>query len=145
MKLKPAIDDTAPIREAYRQSLAELSAQGFCTYGQYPWDAWDRMALARGVSEDLAALGRAVMREAYQHAWCDRFRSLCGWGDEGQRMIALALRSPATARRRWEWLMETDGQRVDPWNNYEWVWEDAWTWPRRRRDWLRRLEKETRQ
>jgi len=125
------------IRAAYRESLRVLSTQGYCIYGNYPWDAWQRMALLRGVPEELAILGRAIMREADQHCWCDRFRSLCGWGDEGRRMIALALRSPETARTRWEWLMDTDGQRVDPWANHEWVGEDAWTWPQRRRRWLK--------
>lgn len=124
------------IRETYRRSLQTLNSQGFCTYGDYPWDAWQRFAQLSGVAEDLAVLGRAVMREAHQHGWYDRLCSLCGWNDEGRRMIALALRSPETARVRWEWLMETDGQRVEP-SNYEWVGEDAWTWPQRRRRWLK--------
>ena len=124
------------IREAYRQSLDVLSEQGFCVYGQYPWDDWQRMALARGVPEALATLGRAVMREAHQHAWCDRFRSLCGWNDEGRRMIALALRSPEIARRRWEWLLESDGRRVDP-ATHEWIGEESGEWPRLRRRWIR--------
>jgi hypothetical protein len=132
--------ENAAILKAYRQCLHVLAAQGFCGYGQYPWDAWQCLARLHGVPEDLAVLGRATMREAYQHNWSDRFRLLCGWGDMGQRMIALALRSPKTARQRWEWLLETDGQRVDPWDNYEWVGEDAWTWPRRRRQWLKQRQ-----
>jgi len=123
--------------EEYRQSLAVLSEQGFCVYGQYPWDAWKRVAQGAGVLEELAVLGRAVMREAYQHCWCERFYRLCGWGDGGRCMIALALRSPETARRRWEWLMETDGQRVDRWDNYEWVWEEDPRWSPHRRRWLK--------
>ncbi|MFA6270770.1 MAG: hypothetical protein WC657_06220 [Candidatus Paceibacterota bacterium] len=35
-------DPLAAIREEYRQSLDVLSEQGFCTYGQYPWDDWQR-------------------------------------------------------------------------------------------------------
>ena len=54
-----------------------------CAYGQYPWDDWERAALAVGVSKDLAGLGRLTMREAYQHQWDDRLKSLCGWRDEG--------------------------------------------------------------
>lgn len=118
----------------------ELNAQVLgCTYGQYPWDDWERSALARGVEKTLANLGRAVMREAYQHDWCARLQSLCGWNDEGRRMIALALRAPQTARRRWEWLLEMDGLRLDP-QTYEWLGENHWSWPVRHRRWLRQRE-----
>lgn len=65
-----------------------------CAFGHYPWDDWERAALAAGVPEDLAGLGRLTMREAYQHQWSDRLKSLCGWRDDGKRMTKLALRSP---------------------------------------------------
>ncbi|MFA6270771.1 MAG: hypothetical protein WC657_06225 [Candidatus Paceibacterota bacterium] len=84
----------------------------------------------------MATLGRAVMREAHQHAWGGRLRSLCGWNDEGRRMIALALRSPEKALRRWDWLLETDGQRVDP-ATHEWIGEESPEWPRLRRRWIK--------
>jgi hypothetical protein len=119
----------------YRQALGQLKAHGFCESWHYPWDEWERMALARGVAEELANLGRAVMREADQHRWNERLRSLCGWNDEGRRMIALGLRSPQRARRRWKWLLATDGLRVDPGADYRWV-EDEGSWRRRRRRWL---------
>jgi len=129
------LTETAPaISEAMRESLAVLNGQGFCVCGQYPWDHWQKMAKLRGVPEDLATLGRSLMREAHQHSWGDRLRSLCGWNDEGRRMIALALRSPKTAKQRWSWLMETDGQRVDP-ATYEWIGEESWKWPSLRRRW----------
>ena len=70
-------------------------------------------ALAAGVTEDLAGLGRLTMREAYQHQWDDRLKSLCGWRDERRRMIKLALRSPETAEKRWQRLLDTDGYRGD--------------------------------
>ena len=136
MKSTSTPETPAPIREAYRQSLDVLSTQGFCVYGQYPWDGWQRMALLHGVPEELAALGRAVMREAHQHAWEERLSSLCGWNDEGRRMIALALRSPEKALRRWDWLLETDGQRVDP-ATHEWIGEESGEWPRLRRRWMK--------
>ena len=82
-----------------------------CVYGKYPWDDWERDALAAGMSQDLAGLGRLTVREAYQHGWDDQLKSLCGWYDRGRRMIKLALRSPETARRRWQRLLDTDGYR----------------------------------
>ena len=82
-----------------------------CACGHYPWDDWERMALAAGVPKELAGLGRLTMREAYQHDWTDKLKSLCGWNDDGRRMIRLALRSPKTAEKRWNRLLETDGYR----------------------------------
>jgi hypothetical protein len=82
-----------------------------CTFGHYPWDDWEKDALAAGVPKALAGLGRLVVREAYQHDWSDRLKSLCGWYDRGRRMIKLALRSPATAEKRWQRLLDTDGYR----------------------------------
>jgi hypothetical protein len=82
-----------------------------CVYGKYPWDDWERDALAADVSQDLAGLGRLTVREAYQHDWDDQLKSLCGWYDQGKRMVKLALRSPETARKRWQRLLNTDGYR----------------------------------
>ena len=79
--------------------------------GEYPWDEWQGRARAAGVPEELAMLGRAVIREAYQHGWPAKLQSECGWDDDGEAMIELALRDPARADRRWRWLMETDGER----------------------------------
>jgi hypothetical protein len=95
-----------------------------CAFGHYPWDDWERAALAAGVPKDLAGLGRLTMREAYQHQWSDRLKSLCGWRDEGRRMIRLALRSPKTAGKRWQRLLDTDGGRGEydaqtgQWNSF---------------------------
>lgn len=82
-----------------------------CEYLHYPWDDWERWAIDQGLNPDLAGLGRAVIREASQHCWTDRLQSLCGWHDDGRRMLRLALRSPEKARKRWERLLETDGYR----------------------------------
>lgn len=108
-----------------------------CAYGHYPWDDWERAALARGVEKELANLGRAVMREASQHDWTERLKSLCGWRDGGKRMIVLALRAPETARRRWSWLLATDGERVHP-ETFEWIGEGSWEWPRVKCEWARK-------
>jgi hypothetical protein len=95
-----------------------------CEYLHYPWDDWEAWALAHGLDRDLAGLARLTIREAYQHQWSDRLKSLCGWQDDGGRMLCLALRSPAKARQRWNRLLETDGLRgeYDPktgqWNSF---------------------------
>lgn len=96
----------------FRRPLDVLDSEVLpCAFGHYPWDDWERDALAAGVPKDLAGLGRLTVREAYQHDWSDRLKSLCGWYDRGRRMIRLALRSPETARNRWQWLLDTDGHR----------------------------------
>jgi hypothetical protein len=82
-----------------------------CSYGHYPWDDWHRWAIAQGLDEDLAGLGRLLIREAFNHDWSECLKSRCGWHDNGQRMAKLAWRSPATARRRWQRLLDTDGHR----------------------------------
>ena len=94
-----------------------------CSYGHYPWADWERTALAAGVPQDLAGLGRATLREAFQHDWDAPLKSLCGWSDDGQALLAYALRFPKAARRRWEILMRTDGLRGDyrP-RSPEWIW-----------------------
>ncbi len=79
--------------------------------GAYAWDRWQTQALAAGLSEDLAGLGRAVMREAVQHAWEQHLQAECGWADAGQAMLELALRDGAAAEKRWQYLLETDGGR----------------------------------
>jgi len=82
-----------------------------CEYGNYPWDRWQRKALAAGVAPELADLGRAVMREAYQHDWDKRLKMLCGWNDHGRCIIQQALHSPAVVRQRWQRMLDTDGYR----------------------------------
>ena len=84
-----------------------------CEYLHYPWDDWHRWSLAWGLDEKLAALGRSTIREAYQHSWDDQLKRLCGWRDDGQAMLSLALAKPRTARRQWAILLRTDGLRGD--------------------------------
>lgn len=79
----------------------------------YPWDRWEMIAKAVGVSDELANLGRAVFREAYQHQWEDELQVECGWLDGGQRMIYQALGLPAECLARWAHLMEADGSPDD--------------------------------
>ena len=90
-----------------------------CEYGNYPWDRWQRKALAAGVAPELADLGRAVMREAYQHDWDKRLKMLCGWNDHGRCIIQQALHCPAVVRQRWQRMLDTDGYRGE-WVDGEW-------------------------
>lgn len=83
------------------------------TFGQYPWDDWKRWALMKGLDAELAGQGRLLIREAYNHGWQPWLQSLCGWSDDGQALLALALRSPQAARRQCDILMRTDGLRGD--------------------------------
>lgn len=83
-------------------------------YGDYPWDGWQRWAFANGVPLELATLGRAVIREAWQHGWDEELRAECGWRDDGRAMLALALTDPQRAEPRWSQLLDTDGGRYDP-------------------------------
>jgi hypothetical protein len=80
--------------------------------GHYPWDHWETRAKNAGVDEDLAELGRALIREADQHSWDEDLQSECGWSDNGDAMLELALNSPQKAQERWELLLRTDGYRV---------------------------------
>jgi hypothetical protein len=94
-----------------------------CSFGGYPWDDWERHALACGLDAELAGLGRLLVREAFNHGWEAWLRNLCGWGDDGQALLALALRAPKSARRQWDILMRTDGLRGDyPARSTDWTW-----------------------
>lgn len=90
----------------------------------YAWDDWQQRAKAAGVPDDLAQLGRSLMREADQHGWSDELQAECGWDDDGAAMIALALSDPATARERWSWLIETDGGDDDPTTLHRMAFDD---------------------
>ena len=70
-----------------------------------PWEDWEERALSAGVSHRLARLGARVMRESWQHEWEDSAH-LC---TRSWNMTELALRSPRTAARLWNLLLETDG------------------------------------
>ena len=94
-----------------------------CSFGHYPWDDWERFALAHGLDAETAGLGRLLVREAYNHGWEPWLQSLCGWQDDGQALLAFALREPKKARWCFSRLMDTDGLRGDvhP-KTGEWTW-----------------------
>lgn len=114
--------DASPQTSSSPPKLA-LDAVLGCEYLHYPWDDWHRYALARGVPEDLAGLGRLLVREAFNHGWEAWLQSLCGWSDDGQALLAFALRAPAKARWCWTRLLDTDGLRGDyhP-KTGQWTW-----------------------
>lgn len=73
----------------------------------YTWDCWKTKALAAGVDADLADLGRAVMREHYQHGWLSNDGEVSV--RSGDEMLRLAISEPDKAAARWQWLLDTDG------------------------------------
>ena len=116
--------------------------RSFCAPGCWPWDHWQRFALENALAADLATLGRAVMREADQHGWCERLKAECGWGDAGRAMLARVLKHPARTAARWQWLLITDGLRFDPWRHEE-FYEDSPCWKGMRAKWDRQQARET--
>ena len=93
-----------------RQRTAETRHR--CEYGHYPWDQWFTRAQNAGIAEDLAHLGRSLMREADQHGWAAELWERCGWTEESaDGMVRFALESPVLAKKHWDRLMETDGLR----------------------------------
>jgi len=77
--------------------------------GDFAWDHWERWAVGDGIDEKLAALGREVIREAYQHNWPEELKAECGWEDSGGAMLELAKSDPERARIRWRYLLDSDG------------------------------------
>jgi hypothetical protein len=90
----------------FRERVIEMPHQAQASES-YAWDYWKTKALAAGVAGNLAELGRAVMREHYQHGWssCDAKVSV----RSGDEMIKLALSEPDRAAFHWQWLLDTDG------------------------------------
>ena len=107
-------------QEIHRTTLDERVLG--CTFGHYPWDGWERKAQAAGVPVELAVLGRAVMREAYQHDWAERLE-FCGWHDHGNAMhpagAPLSRRGAGTLAAVAGTPTATGAQR-DPQSGHEW-------------------------
>ena len=90
----------------FREKALETARQGAMPES-YAWDRWKTKALAAGVAEELAELGRAVMREHYQHGWPSHDNEVSA--RSGEEMLRLALSEPEEAAARWQWLLDTDG------------------------------------
>jgi len=80
--------------------------------GGFEWDHWKLEAIKKGMNPDLAQLGRDVMREAHNHHWRAYLQIECRW----DAMLEFGLDDPAIAQKRWEHLLQTDGEivRFDP-------------------------------
>ena len=75
------------------------------TYGPL-WERWFDQALEQGVEDDLASLGRSVIREAKMLSWGVEREAECGWLDDGEAMLELALVDPDRARASWQALLD---------------------------------------
>ena len=105
-ELPPWFPDLEQQVHQFRERALEMARQGAMPEC-YAWDYWETKALVAGVSAEQAELGRAVMREHYQHGWSS-------YDDEvsvrsGDEMLRLALSEPARSAARWQWLLDTDG------------------------------------
>ncbi|MDH5671267.1 MAG: hypothetical protein OEZ06_03905 [Myxococcales bacterium] len=70
------------------------------------WERWYERALDEGVEDELASLGRTLIREAWSQRWDSRRAALCGWADDGEQLLELALEQPYLAARRWQGLLD---------------------------------------
>lgn len=74
-----------------------------------PWDEWKRRAIKAGVSRKLAALGRKLMKTAYDDRWNSGGSDAAGWDDAGALLISMALENPTLAKAEWEQHLEWGG------------------------------------
>jgi len=72
------------------------------------WERWFERALEEGVEQSLARLGRAVIRASAARAWDEELHAECGWLDDGEAMLELALLEGERAEARWRFLLEGD-------------------------------------
>jgi len=70
------------------------------------WERWFERALEQGVDEDLASLGRSLICEAHMQGWEPDRRAECGWFDDGEQMLELALLTPEHAQAHWRALLD---------------------------------------
>lgn len=75
---------------------------------RYVWEWWHIVALASGVPDALAELGRATMRESLQHNWPAALKAKFG-PDASADMLQLAHDNPALAEKVWREALGRDG------------------------------------
>lgn len=81
--------------------------------------------MTAGVSKELAALGRSLMREAYQHNWDEHLCTEAGWNDRGEKMIQLARQTPQKAEKRWRQMFD---ETQKTWTNSSFTSRDDVAW-----------------
>lgn len=74
-----------------------------------PWDVWKLRAIKAGISRELAALGRKLMKTAYDDRWSGGGSDYAGWDDAGAQLISMALADPNLAKTEWEQHLEWGG------------------------------------
>lgn len=70
------------------------------------WERWFERALEQGVDEELAGLGRSLIREASEAGWSDDAAAEGGLLDDGEAMLELALLQPDHAAAHWQALLD---------------------------------------
>jgi hypothetical protein len=70
------------------------------------WDRWCVRAREEGVEPELARLGRAVIWASRSPSVDDERRAECGWLDDGEDMLELALDDPEAAAEGWRAVLE---------------------------------------
>jgi hypothetical protein len=95
----PARKTEAVVSEALQPAWATGEVDDAC-------ERWYERATEEGVDEDLASLGRSLMREARAQRWDDDRMAECGWLDAGEAMLDLALTNPEHAQARWRALLD---------------------------------------
>lgn len=73
------------------------------------WDIFLVYAMAYGVPNDLACLGRECIRKAHMHDWKSELQAQYHLAEAGGSMIQFALQEPARAREIWSGLIRTEG------------------------------------
>ncbi|MFC3109467.1 hypothetical protein ACFQAT_27925 [Undibacterium arcticum] len=73
------------------------------------WDQWEQQALKAGVPPELAALGRSVIRDYWQHGKERDADMICLGADRHHdMMLALALQKPGLASARFAAELHAD-------------------------------------
>jgi len=96
--------DVARFGQGSAEELVDEAKAHVCMPPAYFWDEWEREALAARMDPDLAALGRALLRENVQHGW--------GLNMDEEAMLSRGLKSPQAARRRWSKLLNQEEEGI---------------------------------
>ena len=88
--------------------VAEAAGHGLAedVLGAPLWDRWFERAMEQGVDEELASLGRSLIRVAIDQRWQDDRAADSGLLDEGEDMLELALLDADDAHARWRTLLD---------------------------------------